>query len=223
MIDDFKLIRSKRKTMALIINDEAKLIVRAPLKSKINDIQQFVERNQNWIINKKQEVEIKLSLKPVYRFEEGEMFPYLGNNYPLRLKENAEYAFYFKNNEFILNRAFSHKAKQALIMWYKKVAIKLFNERASFIAANYNFQYKKIKLSNADRRWGSCSSKGTINLSWKLILAPLEIIDYVIAHELSHLIEMNHSKRFWQIVNNIIPYHREARRWLRKNSHLLEI
>ncbi|MEM3513203.1 MAG: M48 family metallopeptidase, partial [Thermoplasmata archaeon] len=85
----------------------------------------------------------------------------------------------------------------------------------------FGFKPKKIKITSGKTRFGSCTSKGYINLSWRLVLAPPEIIDYVIVHELAHLKEPNHSKKFWAVVEKFIPDYKTKRKWLKENGHLL--
>jgi hypothetical protein len=84
----------------------------------------------------------------------------------------------------------------------------------------YNFHYQKIRLSSARTRWGSCSARGTLSFTWRLIMSPPEIIDYVVIHELAHTIHHNHSPQFWGLVGSILPDYAEKRKWLKHNSHL---
>jgi predicted metal-dependent hydrolase len=88
-------------------------------------------------------------------------------------------------------------------------------------ASQYGFQYKKIGITSAQTRWGSCSANGSLNFSWRLILAPMEAVDYVVVHELVHTVHHNHSRRFWQKVGKIMPDYKERRKWLRKNGQRL--
>lgn len=91
-------------------------------------------------------------------------------------------------------------------------------ERTEFFARKLGVTYSKIRIGNQRTRWGSCSSKGTISYNWKLILMPEEVRDYVVLHELCHLLEMNHSSRFWKIVEETMPNYKEYRRWLKENG-----
>jgi len=98
---------------------------------------------------------------------------------------------------------------------YKEQAAELFSQRCAFYAARMGVSYKKIALTDASSRWGSCSPKGILRFHWKLVTAPPEVADYVVVHELAHLKELNHSKRFWDLVQKAAPDFRSAKKWLR--------
>lgn len=104
---------------------------------------------------------------------------------------------------------------------YKHTAKQVFPERINYYERLIGVQAGQIRIKDQKTRWGSCSSKGNINLNWRLILAPEEVMDYVIIHELCHLKEMNHSKAFWELVEQICPDYREQKRWLKENAHQL--
>ncbi len=101
---------------------------------------------------------------------------------------------------------------------YKAQALPRFTERCEFYAPAMGVAYKKIGLSNASTRWGSCSPRGNLRFSWRLVMAPPEVLDYVVVHELAHLRELNHSKRFWALVKAAAPHFLEAKKWLRQHS-----
>jgi predicted metal-dependent hydrolase len=107
--------------------------------------------------------------------------------------------------------------------WYRAQAEEVITERVRLFAVRSGLAFQGLRISGAKSRWGSCSSKGTLNFSWRLIMAPLWVVDYVVVHELSHLVEHNHSKRFWAHVARYFPDYTNARRWLRENQQLLEI
>jgi predicted metal-dependent hydrolase len=113
-------------------------------------------------------------------------------------------------------------ASKILKAWYMRQAKYTFPIRVDYYAQKYNFKFKQVKISNASRRWGSCSSKGSINLNWRLIRAIPEAIDYVIVHELVHTIHMDHSKRFWEKVAEIMPDYKKYRAWLKNHGYLLD-
>jgi hypothetical protein len=170
-----KIIRSRRRTIALQILPDGSLIVRAPHRVPLPAIHEIVGQKSSWI-EKKQEW-LRTKYKPPVKIE----FPAL----------------------------------------YRQQAFTYISQRAKVLAETLNFEYQKLSITNATTRWGSCSGKKTINFSWRLILTPVNIIDYVIIHELVHLKEPNHARGFWQKVAELFPDYREARRWLKDNHHLL--
>ncbi len=108
-----------------------------------------------------------------------------------------------------------------LIPAYKKDALAKITERVKFYAEKTGLKYKSIAISNALHRWGSCSPKGRLRFTWRLMLAPLEVIDYVAVHELAHLEHKNHSRAFWSKVRQILPDYKKSAAWLKDNQHLL--
>ncbi|MFH1362083.1 MAG: M48 family metallopeptidase [bacterium] len=100
-------------------------------------------------------------------------------------------------------------------------ARELIPERVAYYSALYRIKYSRIKINSAKKRWGSCSAKGNLNFSWRLAMVPLEVIDYVVVHELAHIVHRNHSKRFWALVAKLYPNYKACRKWLRHDGHLL--
>lgn len=218
-----KIIYSKRKTLAIIVDNKANVIVRAPLKTPRKTIERFVNEKKSWISAKKDEILEKLKEIPQRSFIENERILFLGKEYDLRFIEGMIYPVIFDEGGFLLSKEYKDHAKEILEMWYKKEAKLLFYDKANHFSQAMNLRFNKVKISNAEKRWGSCSSKKNINLSWKLIMAPEKVIDYVIIHELAHLMELNHSKRFWKIVESFDPEYHYSIYWLKENGHLLTI
>lgn len=104
---------------------------------------------------------------------------------------------------------------------YRERAAEIIGLRARIMAEAHGFNYSRVRISNARSRWGSCSSKGTLSFTWRLMMAPEWVIDYVVAHELAHLEHRNHSRHFWFLVSQLHPQFKEARRWLRDNQHIM--
>ncbi|MDO9303429.1 MAG: M48 family metallopeptidase, partial [Anaerolineales bacterium] len=102
--------------------------------------------------------------------------------------------------------------------WYKERALEIISERVKQYSQQYNFAPKQVKISSAKTRWGSCSPNGALNFTWRLVMAPLAVIDYVVAHELVHLRVKDHSSKFWKTVESIYPDYKKQRKWLRENG-----
>lgn len=111
--------------------------------------------------------------------------------------------------------------RQQILNWLKSQARKSFNEEVVQLSNQYNFNYNNVVLKDTISRWGSCSSKGNLNFNWRLILAPEEILKYVVIHETAHLEELNHSSRFWALVSRRCPDFETHRMWLKKNGTTL--
>ena len=217
-----KIIKSKRKTIALQITDDATLIVRAPFFVDDKTIEQVVESRKEWIEMKRKEI---LSRDPKFlpkEFVNGEGFLYLGKYYRLKILKNAEEPLKFDNG-FYLSKEHLHHARDLFVQWYKQRAYEKISERVKWYVQKRGFKYNKVNITDAQKRWGSCSCKGNLNFSWRLIMAPLAVVDYVVVHELVHLEEKNHTKAFWGKVKMLMPEFEKHRSWLKKNAYLLRI
>lgn len=214
-----KIIYSNRRSFGLEIDEEANLIIRAPKRATNDDILRVLNKKQSWISKKTQEVLSREKIE--YSFVDGEKFLFLGNYYSLILDKDIS-SFSFDKNNFLLNPRIIDEAHGYFVSWYKAQASKIVKYRAEHYAIEYDFNYNRMRISDAKTRWGSCSSKRNININWRLVLAPLPVLDYVIIHELCHLKELNHSYKFWQLVENIQPNYRDQINWLTKNHRLLK-
>jgi len=169
----YNIVRSKRRTIALVLGPEAALTVRAPRSLPLDYIEKLVKEKSAWIIRKTREIQSRPKIKPA---------------------------------EFINQEQYKKEAKQKI------------EERVNWYAQQMGVQYKTIKIGNAEKCLGSCSYQGNLSFSWRIILAPSQVLDYIVVHELAHLIEHNHSSRFWQKVEMFFPEYLQARKWLKNNQ-----
>ncbi|HSL43036.1 MAG TPA: SprT family zinc-dependent metalloprotease [Anaerolineales bacterium] len=218
-LEDHQIVRSKRKTLALIVKPDGSLIVRVPLRTSERTIREFVEKNTGWVEKKRAEALTALPPAPK-QYVPGELFMYLGNVYPLEIVKGQRKTLLLQDS-FKLAQSAQTDARQAFECWYREQAKRILAERVDFYACQYGFEYKKIGITSARTRWGSCSADGSLNFSWRLMLAPIEAVDYVVVHELVHTLFHDHSKRFWKKVEEIFPDYQERRKWLRKNGQTL--
>ncbi len=218
-----RIVRSRRRTVSLQVTADAQLIVRAPKWVSYTAIQDFVNDKQRWI-RKRQRIahEIRQRHRP-HSFVDGESFLYLGERWPFSLRPDSKQPLEFDFGGFSLGDARYADARACFQDWYRRQAESVIPAKVRAFAARFGLRYRSVRISAAVSRWGSCSSKGTLNFSWRLMMAPMQALDYVVAHELAHLVEHNHSKRFWAQVSQMFPAYRDARRWLRENQQLLEI
>lgn len=217
-----QIIRTPRKTLAIEVHADGRVIVRAPLRTSRREIDLVVAAKEDWIRRKQADLARQaLRVPKTKTFSEGESFPYLGDAYLLKLVEKQAQALEL-DGTFNLRRSDLPRAGQVFEAWYKAQARRIFEARVAEISRLNGFHPNRLRLSSARTRWGSCSAKGSISLTWRLVMAPPSIIDYVIVHELVHLIEHNHSSRFWARVEAIVPDYRLRRKWLRANASKLE-
>jgi predicted metal-dependent hydrolase len=215
-----KIVRSRRRTIAIIVTQDAQVIVRAPLSAKIKLIKDFVSKKSKWIERKLKEARINSKNIIQKQFVNGENFLYLGKSYPFKIVE-SDYIVLTDSLEFP-GRWLVH-AGIYLKEWYKSQLLKIIIERVCLYSEMTGLKYKSVKVTNAKKRFGSCSHNGSLNFSWRLIMTPLNVIDYLVVHELVHLEEKNHSKNFWNKVKIILPNYKLSEKWLKENNHLLVI
>ena len=220
-IDINKLVRSKRRTIALIVERDGSLTVRAPKRAAVAAIQSFILEKQDWIIRTRERIK-SLVETPKKEYKNGERFLFLGDEYELNLVKPQRPALKFEDG-FILGSTAQSRGERIFSQWYKEQAYNVISERVGLFSARYEFSPKQVKISSARTRWGSCSPDGTLNFTWRLVMAPLDVIDYVVVHELVHLRVKNHSSRFWREVEKIMPEYKERRKWLRTHGESLSL
>jgi len=214
---DLQIVRSRRRTLALQVRPDGSLLVRAPHFLGDPAIRKFISQKSGWIEKTTRLVHERASLHRPKQFAEGETFLYLGKEYPLHIAEDMYGKLIFEDR-FILAEKYRSKARRLFEKWYKEEAFSIFTSRCMFYAEKMEVRYKTISLTSARSRWGSCTPKGDLRFNWRLVMAPAEILDYVVVHELAHLKELNHSSRFWQKVETACPSYKTARKWLKQSS-----
>jgi len=214
-----QIIRSDRKTLSLSINENAELIVRAPNRASYDEIQKFISEKSAWI-EKKHRL-IKARLKNDLNHNLNSQCLYLGSLYPIKIDHNSFDQISFNGQIFTMNDESSETISLILKSWYKKRFMEVALPRLNYFSDKYNLKVNQVRVKEQKTLWGSCSSKNNINLNYLLIMAPIKVIDYVIVHELVHTIHKNHSVKFWQEVETIMPRYKEARYWLKDNGYKL--
>lgn len=210
-----RLIRSSRRTYQLEIDPRGELTVRLPRRFSFKALEQLLQDKAAWIEKHRQKAREKAERTPPCTWDEGGTLLLLGAEYPIktapRQRKNAE----FREDAFFLKTGLPNP-KKALEQCLREEAAKILAPRLELLSRQGNFQYRRLGITGAKKRWGSCNSKGNISLSWRLIQTPLAVVDYVISHELMHLKIPNHSRRFWQELEKFYPQTREARRRLKE-------
>ena len=214
-----QIIRSSRRTLSLEIGSDGNLIIRAPLRLSIDRINQAVAQKRSWIIAKQQKAKERVPQAAKTQFVEGEEFLYLGVPYKLRMVEDSKKLFEFNGEEFLIAQRTIKHAKYHFVRWYIRQAKEYIGPRVHFFAKMAGQEYAQVSITSAKTRWGSCTSKRTLNFSWRLMMAPLDKIDYVVAHEVAHLEQLNHSKKFWKKVQALMPDYKIRQQWFKDNQH----
>lgn len=217
-MDQVTIVRSRKSTLSVRIMPDGSVKVTAPYLLPKWAINQFLKSKEDWIIKHQQIVQARISAR---QSEDG--YLYLGKRYPIELGKNQKELVEIRDGKMYLASGNTKYRETYVTSWYKQQARKIIVSRVHQLAEISGDRFKSISITSAETRWGSCSSEKTLNFNWKLIMAPPEVIDYVIAHELAHLTELNHSKDFWERVRKIYPLYREYRTWLKRNGDTLRV
>ncbi|MDO4555993.1 MAG: SprT family zinc-dependent metalloprotease [Lachnospiraceae bacterium] len=234
---EYEWERTKRKTIGITITTDGKVKVKVPMYLTEEEIKNCVRRKGQWIISTLEKMKIRQQQLPVRQYQNGGVFFYLGKKYVLNvrrvssIREGFRKIYLLSNKEEnepgVLLLEFSdvhpegEEIKALLELWYRNQAKAYIKEKAFAYSRIIPCDYGTIRIKNQKTCWGSCSVKGNLNFNWRLMMAPAEIVDYVIVHELCHRLEMNHSSRFWALVEKQIPDFRMRRAWLKENSNQL--
>lgn len=218
----YNLKRSSRRTIGFVIDDRG-LSITAPRWVTLGEIEHAIAEKQKWIFAKLAEWRTHAARRmlPAMEWQDGATLPFLGKTITLKL-ESPIGSLMFDADTCALHLGLppsttEQQIKDRVQGWLQTQARRLFGERLEVYAERLGVRHSAYALSSAATRWGSCTADGKIRLNWRLVHFPLSLIDYVVAHELAHLKEMNHSPRFWNTVESIFPEFREAREQLRSH------
>lgn len=215
-IPTFEIIRSRRSSIALQINTYGKVVVKAPPLVPKFIITRYIRDNMGWI-EKRLKLVSDHGLNNSHHMENGDEYLYLGDIY--RIQKGKYKEITFADGKFLLPDFLLFRAEKELKHWYILQAKKLITERVEYYSQVMKKTYKSISYSDTISQWGSCSRDNRLHFNWRLIMAPLLVIDYVIVHELVHTTEKNHQARFWQEVARYKPAYKQYIKWLKVHSH----
>jgi predicted metal-dependent hydrolase len=219
----YTLKRCRRRTIGMKIDSDG-LTVRIPSRESLRWVESVLRDKADWIVKKLDEWENKKSSRLAW--EEESIFPLLGEPWQLAAtgtgvmrmtRATVKGGVKERQLKLPLPSVLTTQQIEEIVMeWYRDQALTYFSERIAFYADKLGVARPQLRLSRAKTLWGSCNSRGVVHLHWRLIQMPLNLVDYVVAHELSHLIEMNHSPAFWQTVGRVYPDYLTARKQLKK-------
>jgi len=217
--------RHRRRTIAICIERDGRVVVRAPAKTARDTLHQFVQEKRSWVKRKLLQIRQERTHVHPRTFVSGETFSYLGESYPLKISysPNGAPPLAFISGEFQLNERFKGDRKALFVAWYKQQAEMLIRQRIDRYKDIMEIPSVQERITSAKYQWGGCCSRHRVTFSWRIVLAPLPMVDYVVVHELAHLRERNHSPNFWKIVEAILPDYKLRRQWLRKHGYLLDV
>lgn len=211
--------RARRRTIGLLIDGQG-LSAAAPRWVPVAEVEAFMREKERWILERL--AQRTRDAVPPFQWREGAALPYLGRDVLLTLSRGAA-APRLESERLQLpaSAAAPARMREATLAWLKASALALYRERAVALARRGGVDVNEVRLSSARTQWGSCTAGGRIRINWRLAHFAMPYIDYVIAHELAHLVEMNHSRAFWRVVGTMYPEYQAARTFLRRRGHLI--
>jgi len=214
------LIRTNRRSVSISISPKCEIIFKAPRSLPFTKIEELVAKREDWIRLHLDKIRSTQQLNFDIIHYTDMMF--CGQIYHITFDENVK-KITLEPNYCVVPAKYSDEQiliKQ-LVKWYRTIALDILSKRVEYFSVLMQLQPKMVKLTNAKTCWGVCNSLGVVSLNWRLILLPHDLIDYVIVHELSHLVQMNHSKLFWKLVGSVLPDYATRRKNLKQGDYLL--
>lgn len=220
----YELIETKRKSIGIYVREDASVLVRAPFGVKKKTIDTLVQKRADWIAKAQNEIQKRNKQRKETSLKEGQKIYLLGKPYRLQMQsDQKEDAVLLKEDTLVLmTKANQIEYQEAVLEAFYRIKAKQYlSERVQVFAKKMGVTFGRITIKNQKTRWGSCSSKGNLNFNWKIMMAPIEVIDYLVVHELAHRKEMNHSSRFYAEMQKIMPDYKVWQRWLKENGKTL--
>ncbi len=224
LVLDYKIQRStKRRKLTITVERDRSVVVHAPADLPEEKIHKVVAAKRRWIYEKTNHPQKYRDLPhgPGKELVSGESAFYLGRQYRIEVVKEGLTEVRFARG-FLIPALLGKRKEEVLREWYIGRAKEKIIPRATMQARRLGVETAAIKIADGHYRWGSCTTRNNVGFNWRLIKAPMFVIDYVIVHEMAHLIEANHTPRFWNIVRTQIPMLDKARAWLKENGALLE-
>ena len=215
----FELIYKKRTTIGIYIDLYGNVEVQAPKGTSEESVLQLLEGKWDLIQQRTKEMKDRTVGHMEKVYDHGESFLYLGNTYPILISQDTD----IKKDHVVLEENKLHvyviqqedeRIKQALKRFYYRQCKALVEKRVQFYQSNFRVKPRSIRISDSKSTWGTCDSMRQLTFNWKLAMAPLKVIDYVVVHEMCHMVHMNHDRSFWRLVGKIIPDYEQRENWL---------
>ena len=219
---EFEVVRSRRRTLAIAVESSASVVVRAPMTLPAQKIFEIVEQKADWINNKLAFWQKAQDEKREREIAQGKSLLYLGKYYSLQLevipglkKDSVR----LENEKIIVQTGDTkpERIEKTLNKWYRARAQELITQRVLYYGRFFDGKPLAVQIKEQKKRWGSCTYDNKLLFNWRCIMARREALDYVVVHEMSHMVHKNHSQAFWQVVETIMPDYKQEKKWLKEN------
>jgi predicted metal-dependent hydrolase len=217
---EYCLKRSERKTASIYIERDGKVTVIVPAKLTAPEIDALLESKRRWIYQSLAEWQDLNAQRVQREYVNGEGFLYLGRSYRLKRVKGLAEPVMLKEGYFCLRTSIRTRpeADAAFTAFYRQKGLSRIPPRVEHFEKKLGVQPKVVRVIDLKHRWASCSAGGNLNFHWKCMMAPLSVLDYVVVHELAHLVHPNHTTAFWSLVDKVLPDYQERKDWLRVNG-----
>lgn len=216
-----EVIRTKRRKSADIRVEEGAVSIVVPTATTVEKIDQLLLAKRLWI---KEKLALQRELRPASNkdFVSGEAFPYLGRNYRLKVETGPFAPVKLIQGRLVVQMPDEHQQphiiRNAIVRWYKRQATQRLHEKVARYAPMVGVATPEVGIKSFRARWGSCTTNGKLEFNWLIMLAPNRKVDYVVVHELCHLLHHDHSPDFWRALARVMPDYQECRAWLKEHS-----
>ena len=217
----YTLAQSDRKTMSIYVDRDGNILVRAPKDLPSNKLDAIMDLKSYWIYKSISEMQELNRNRVTRHIANGEGFLYMGKSYRLKIEKGLKTPLALSNGYFLLSEAGADNARKHFINFYREKGKQHLSERVKYYGKKIGVDVSSIRVMDLKTRWASRSNKG-LNFHWKVMLAPMSIIDYLVVHELAHFKKADHSHEFWELVESVMPNYREKKNWLRVNGANLD-
>ena len=214
-----KIIYSHRKSISLVVDTKGDFFVRAPYRCAEHRIYDFIRRKAEWIIKKRAESKAHIIYPPI-QYKNGEKLPIFGEEYIIQLVDSSRVKITDNSLSLLIP---NNNPKMKLISFLRRILKKYLSVRLTEIAKAMKVEYLSISISSARTNWGSCSGKNRLHFTYRLAMCPQVVIDYIIVHELCHILVKNHSREFWSRVGQYCPNYKQIEKWLKDNRYIMDI
>ena len=219
MLDPRNIIRTNKRTLSLMVNANGELIVKAPYNYPDHKIFAFIKEKEDWIIKKQNAIRSNSYINPnVVNYT---VFLFLGKELTPLIANDVKEILISDNKLLIPTRIPNDKILGKIEKWYRKVAAEVLVERVQYWAQKLRLRPNEITTNNNKTRWGVCDNHANIAINWRAIFLPPNLLDYIVVHELCHLLEFNHTQAFWNVVGNVIPDYQILRKHLKCLNYLI--
>jgi predicted metal-dependent hydrolase len=225
---ELNVVFRKRKTLCIQIKPSGEVTVLSPIGKSEKEIREVVQSKSKWIAKKRIEMKEMDSLKSDNQYVSGEVFPYLGNEYSLQIIEDEKYKR--PKVEILCGKIFIYTAKGkpdkiqlALENWYRKKALENITDRIAYYQFYFDVEPTQLVVKKQRKRWGSCTSKYKLLFNFRCVMLPLTVLDYIVVHEMCHMVHLNHSQEFWKLVGTILPDYKQRKEWLKYNGDKFDL